>query len=115
MKAQASVPRGVSVARSTRAGLAVGAALASVLAFGAAGAAAAAPAAVPVPTKAMCNGKTYKIGYDVFSGTQPFANLVTKGLYDAAKKIGCVTMVKTVDNLNGPVAVGNLKTLINQD
>ena len=66
------------------------------------------------PTKALCKKSSYKIGYDVFSGTQPFANLVTKGLYDAAKQLGCVTIVKTVDNLNGPVAVGNLKTLLNQ-
>jgi ABC-type sugar transport system substrate-binding protein len=66
------------------------------------------------PSKAQCKKSSYKIGYDVFSGTQPFANLVTKGLQDAAKQLGCVTIVKTVDNLNGPVAVGNLKTLINQ-
>ena len=45
-----------------------------------------ASAAVPVPTKALCKKDSYKIGYDVFSGTQPFANLVSKGLKDAAKK-----------------------------
>ena len=73
-----------------------------------------ASAGVPVPTKALCKKDSYKIGYDVFSGTQPFANLVSKGLKDAAKKLGCVTIVTTVDNLNGPVAVGNLKTLVNQ-
>jgi ABC-type sugar transport system substrate-binding protein len=33
---------------------------------------------------------------------------------NAAKKIGCAQVLKTVDNLNGPVAVGNLKTLINE-
>lgn len=66
------------------------------------------------PTKALCKGKTYKIGYDVFSGTQPFANLVTKGLKDAAKSIGCATVVETVDNLNGPVAIGNVKTMLNE-
>ena len=31
---------------------------------------------------------------------------------NSAKSIGCVTIVKTIDNLNGPVAIGNLKTLI---
>ena len=67
-----------------------------------------------VPTKALCKGGPYKIGYDVFSGTQPFANLVSKGLRDAAKKIGCATVVTTVDNLNGPVAVANVRTLLNQ-
>lgn len=88
--------------------------LVAVFGLSSAGAGAAVSANPPVPTKAMCKQSNYKIGYDVFSGTQPFANLVTKGLYDAAKKLGCVTIVKTVDNLNGPVAVGNVKTLINQ-
>jgi ABC-type sugar transport system substrate-binding protein len=100
-----------------RRGILVGALLASALIAGAtsAGAASTHASSGPVkPSKAQCKKSSYKIGYDVFSGTQPFANLVTKGLYDAAKQLGCVTIVKTVDNLNGPVAVGNLKTLINQ-
>jgi ribose transport system substrate-binding protein len=67
------------------------------------------------PTKALCKKDHYKIGYDVFSPNQPFAVSLTNGLVDAAKKIGCAEIIKTVDNLNGPVAVGNLKTLINQD
>jgi ribose transport system substrate-binding protein len=76
--------------------------------------------AAPKPTppiaasSSLCKGKTFKIGYDVFSSTQPFANLVTKGLKDAAKKTGCVTVITTVDNLNGPVAVGNVKTMLNE-
>jgi ABC-type sugar transport system substrate-binding protein len=97
--------------------LATAAILASVLTVGvsSAGASSSSASSGPVkPSKALCKKSSYKIGYDVFSGTQPFANLVTKGLYDAAKQIGCVTLVKTVDNLNGPVAVGNLKTLLNQ-
>ena len=64
------------------------------------------------PSKALCKKASYKIGYDVFSGSQPFANLVTQGLDNAAKSIGCVTIVKTIDGLNGPVAIGNLKTLL---
>jgi ribose transport system substrate-binding protein len=76
--------------------------------------------AAPKPTppiaasSSLCKGKKFKIGYDVFSSTQPFANLVTKGLKDAAKKTGCVDVIMTVDNLNGPVAVGNVKTMLNQ-
>ena len=66
------------------------------------------------PTKALCKKDSYKIGYDVFSGNQPFAVSLTNGILDAAKKVGCVKILKTVDNLNGPVAVGNLKTLINE-
>ena len=76
----------------------------------------AAPKPTPpiVASSSLCKGKTFKIGYDVFSSTQPFANLVTKGLKDAAKKTGCVTVIMTVDNLNGPVAVGNVKTMLNE-
>jgi ABC-type sugar transport system substrate-binding protein len=66
------------------------------------------------PTKALCKKSSYKIGYDVFSDTQPFAVSLTNGLIDAAKSLGCAQVVKTVDNLNGPVAVGNVKTLLNQ-
>src|SRR5690242_18202279 len=66
------------------------------------------------PTKALCKKSSYKIGYDVFSDSQPFAVSLTNGLIDAAKRIGCAQVVKTVDNLNGPVAVGNLKTLLNE-
>jgi|SRR5579871_5814682 len=74
----------------------------------------AAVAPIGAPTKAMCKQSHYKIGYDVFSGSQPFAQLVTEGLVQAAAKIGCVQVLKTIDNLNGPVAVGNLKTLVNE-
>jgi len=69
---------------------------------------------IAAPSKALCKKSSYKIGYDVFSGTQPFADLVTQGLDNSAKSIGCVTIVKTIDNLNGVVAVANLKTLINE-
>src|SRR5215469_3878104 len=81
---------------------------------GAAKASAATPEDLAHPTKALCKKSSYKIGYDVFSGTQPFAVSLTNGLVDAAKSIGCAQIVKTVDNLNGPVAVGNVKTLLNE-
>jgi ribose transport system substrate-binding protein len=90
-------------------------AAAALAVFLVAGAGAAPKPTPPIPaTSALCKGKTFKIGYDVFSSTQPFANLVTKGLKDAAKKTGCVTVITTVDNLNGPVAVGNVKTMLNE-
>ena len=76
--------------------------------------AAAQPLDLAHPTKALCQKASYKIGYDVFSGSQPFAVSLTDGLINAAKSIGCAQVVKTVDNLNGPVAVGNLKTLLNE-
>src|SRR6185312_145013 len=87
----------------------------AALMFGVLGAGAAPKPTPPIPaTSALCKGKTFKIGYDVFSSTQPFANLVTKGLKDAAKKTGCATVITTVDNGNGPVAVGNVKTMLNE-
>jgi ABC-type sugar transport system substrate-binding protein len=72
------------------------------------------PQSLANPTKALCKKSHYTIGYDVVDASQPFAKLVTAGLVDAAKSIGCVTVLKTIDNLNGPVAVGNLKTLVNE-
>ena len=66
------------------------------------------------PSKALCKGKTYKIGYDVFSSSQPFAVSVSKSLVAAAKSIGCATVLTEVDKLNGPQAIANVKTLINE-
>jgi ABC-type sugar transport system substrate-binding protein len=91
-----------------------------VFALASAGVAGAAPrhrttaADLAHPTKALCKKSSYKVGYDVFSSNQPFAVSLSDGLTDAAKKLGCVKVLKTYDNLNGPVAVGNLKTLINE-
>lgn len=66
------------------------------------------------PTKALCKKASYKIGYDVFSDSQPFAVSVGQGLKQAAASVGCVQILQTVDNMNGPVAIGNLHTLINE-
>jgi ABC-type sugar transport system substrate-binding protein len=66
------------------------------------------------PTKALCKLKSYKIGYDVFSDSQPFAVSLSDGLKDAAKSVGCATIVETVDNMDGPTAISNLHTLINE-
>lgn len=66
------------------------------------------------PTKALCKKASYKIGYDVFSNSQPFAVSLSDGLTQAAKGIGCAQVITTVDNMNGPVAIGNLHTLINE-
>lgn len=66
------------------------------------------------PTKALCKKSSYKIGYDVFSDSQPFAVSLSDGLKAAAASVGCATVLQTVDNQNGPVAIGNLHTLINE-
>lgn len=66
------------------------------------------------PTKALCKKSSYKIGYDVFSDSQPFAVSLSTGLKQAAESVGCAQIIQTVDNQNGPVAIGNLHTLINE-
>jgi len=66
------------------------------------------------PTKALCKLKNYKIGYDVFSGSQPFAVSLSNGLKSAAASVGCAQIVETVDNMSGPTAIANLHTLINE-
>jgi len=67
------------------------------------------------PTSALCkSGKTYKIGYEVFSSSQPFAVSVSNSLVAAAKAVGCATVVTEVDNMNGPQAIANVKTEINE-
>lgn len=66
------------------------------------------------PTSALCKLKSYKIGYDVFSDSQPFAVSLSDGLKGAAKKVGCAQIVSTTDNMSGPTAIANLHTLINE-
>src|SRR6204780_3211586 len=77
---------------------------------------ASAPASLDLshPTKALCKKSSYKIGYDVFSDSQPFAVSLSDGLKAAAASVGCAQVLETVDNQNGPVAIGNLHTLINE-
>lgn len=66
------------------------------------------------PTKALCKKPSYKIGYDVFSDSQPFAVSLSDGLKDSAKKIGCASVIETVDDMNGVTAIANIHTLINE-
>ena len=80
-----------------------------------AGASVKAHSSLASPTKALCkSGKTYKIGYDVFSSSQPFAVSVTNSLKAAAKSVGCASVLVEVDNMNGPQAIANIKTEINE-
>ena len=100
-----------------------GALTAAVVVTGTGAAAATVPAAVKTtpaavnlnnPTKALCKLKNYKIGYDVFSDSQPFAVSLSDGLKSAAASVGCAQVVQTVDNMSGPTAIANLHTLINE-
>lgn len=66
------------------------------------------------PSSALCKGKHYTIGYDSFSDSQAFAVAVSKDLDSAAGTMGCVKLVKLVDNADPQTALSNVKTLINQ-
>ena len=80
-----------------------------------AGASVKAHSSLASPTKALCkSGKTYKIGYDVFSSSQPFAVSVTNSLKAAAKSVGCASVLVEVDNMNGPQAIANIKRTLRE-
>lgn len=64
------------------------------------------------PTPALCNGKHYTIGYDVFSDTQEFAAAMTQNMKDVAKTLGCVDIVVLTDNADPATALSNVKTLV---
>jgi hypothetical protein len=66
------------------------------------------------PTKALCVKKSYKIGYEVFQETQPFADLVSQSIKKVAHDLGCASVIEETDNLDGPTAVANVKTMINE-
>jgi ribose transport system substrate-binding protein len=66
------------------------------------------------PTSALCKGKTYTIGYDSFSDSQPFAVSVSKNLDEAAAKMGCVKLIKVVDNADPQTALSNVQSLAQQ-
>jgi ribose transport system substrate-binding protein len=66
------------------------------------------------PDKALCNGKTYTIGYDSFSDTESFAVALKQGLEKAASDLGCVTIKALVDNADAATAVQNAKVLAQQ-
>jgi len=41
------------------------------------------------PTKELCAGKTYKLGFDIFSDNESFALIVRKGMLATAKAMLC--------------------------
>jgi ABC-type sugar transport system substrate-binding protein len=118
-----SIKTGVSSLRKSLPVTVAGALSAALVVTGTSAAAATVPAAVRTtpaqvslsnPTKALCKLKSYKIGYDVFSDSQPFAVSLSDGLKSAAASVGCAQIVQTVDNMSGPTAIANLHTLINE-
>jgi ABC-type sugar transport system substrate-binding protein len=64
------------------------------------------------PTKRICAGKTYTIGYDVFSDTEATAALVTKTMKQLAKRLGCVEVISFVDKLDPATVLNNAKIMV---
>jgi len=64
------------------------------------------------PTKELCAGKTYKLGFDIFSDNESFALIVRKGMLETAKKMGCVTVEILSDNADPIKVQENLKIFI---
>ncbi|HEV2514339.1 MAG TPA: sugar ABC transporter substrate-binding protein [Devosia sp.] len=64
------------------------------------------------PTPALCAGKTYTIGYDVFSDVQEFAAAMTGDMKAVASALGCVEFVVLTDNVDPATALSNVKTFV---
>lgn len=73
------------------------------------------PASLGNPTpEALCKKASYKIGYENYSETQQFEAKVNKNMKDLAKRLGCVQLISLTDNGDGPTAVANVRTMINE-
>jgi ribose transport system substrate-binding protein len=68
----------------------------------------------PTGASICAGGKTYKLGYDTFSDSESFAVQQAKALDALAKQLGCVTIVKLVDNANPTTAVQNARLFVQQ-
>lgn len=62
----------------------------------------------------VCGGREYTIGYDVFSDTESFAVLQQEDMERLAAKLGCVKLVKLVDNADPATALKNVNTFVQQ-
>lgn len=63
---------------------------------------------------AICGGKHYKIGYDTWSDTEAFTVDVNNELKAAAAQMGCVELVKLVDNADPGTAISNIQTMVQE-
>lgn len=64
------------------------------------------------PDPKQCAGKTYTIGFDVYSDTNTFPVSVAKSIDEAAGKMGCVKVIKLIDNLDASQALANAQTFV---
>jgi ABC-type sugar transport system substrate-binding protein len=74
--------------------------------------AAQAAAQIGHPTKALCAGHKYTIGYDSFSDTAPGTSTFLDTIKSVAAKLGCVTIVHTVNNVDPATALQNARLFV---
>lgn len=66
------------------------------------------------PDPAICAGRDYTIGFDMFSDADAFAVQLAKGMEQLADELGCVKINKLVDNAKPDVAVQNANIFAQQ-
>jgi ribose transport system substrate-binding protein len=66
------------------------------------------------PTKALCDGKQYTIGYDSFSDTAPGTGTFLSSIKAVIADLGCVTLVHTVNNVDPATALQNARTFVSR-
>jgi len=64
------------------------------------------------PTQALCDGKKYKLGFDIFSDNESFALIVRQGMLATAKSMKCVTVEILSDNADPIKVQENLRLFI---
>jgi DNA-binding LacI/PurR family transcriptional regulator len=64
------------------------------------------------PTRRLCVRPRYRIGYEVFNETQPFARAVSASIAATARRLRCVTLLEATDNLDGATAVANVRSML---
>ncbi|MEE8600309.1 sugar ABC transporter substrate-binding protein [Euzebya tangerina] len=69
------------------------------------------------PTADLCpdDGTTYVVGYDTFSESQEFAAARFDGLQMWEEELGCIEIIRAVDNADGATALANVRTFINRE
>lgn len=73
-----------------------------------------ASAEVGTPTKAICQGKTYRIGVNIYSTGNTFGKDVIDGAQKIAKSLGCVKLVVLTDEFDAQKVVPNVQSLVQQ-
>lgn len=65
-------------------------------------------------TRAICHGKKYRIGIDIYPTTIVFGANVVQGAKAIAASTGCITPIILSDNLNAETVIANVNSFIQQ-